>query len=113
MGIAGKYNKGGIDWGIETKDFKYFSLNDLKVGQVVTVRGIFVNEKSKFGPSPAMIADDCYFNLPNYLADTVKEMRQDPELVEAIKAGKVGAKVLEYYSENYKVTARTVEWVDL
>lgn len=114
MSIASKYNKGGIEWGIETKGFKFKKLAEFNVGQVILVRGIFINHKSKFGDSPAIITDDCKVNLPHHMAETVREMLKDSEFIEAVKAGKVGAKVEEYAPKNRPdMTAYSVEWVDL
>lgn len=114
MSIAAKYNKGGIDWGIETKDFKFKKLSAFNVAQVIPVRGLFINTKSKFGDSPALITDDCIVSLPNHMAGTVKDMLHDAELVAAVKAGKVGAKVETYAPKNRPdATAYSVEWVDL
>lgn len=114
MSIAAKYNKGGIDWGIDTKGFVFKKLSAFNVAQVIPVWGLFINTKSKFGASPALITDDCIVSLPNYMAETVKDMLHDAELVDAIKAGKVGAKVEEYTPKNNpELTARSVEWVDL
>lgn len=114
MSIAAKYNKGGIDWGIDTKDFKFKKLADFNVGQVIPVRGMFINTKSQFGDSPAIITDDCNVNLPHHMVETIKEMLSDSELVAAVKAGKVGAKVETYAPKTCpELTAYSVEWVDL
>lgn len=114
MSIAAKYNKGGIDWGINTKEFEFKKLSTFNVGQVIPVRGIFINHKSQFGDSPAIITDNCNVNLPHHMADTIKEMLRDQELIDAIKACKVGAKVEQYTPKNRPdMTAYSVEWCDL
>ena len=114
MSIAAKYNKGGIDWGIETKDFKFKKLSEFNIGQIIPVRGMFINSKSKFGDSPAIITDDCNVNLPHYMAEVIKEMLRDSELITAIKAGKVGARVMEYTPKSRPdMAAYSVEWVDV
>lgn len=113
MSIASKYNKGGINWGIETDGFQYHSLSELGEGAMIQVKGIFINHKGKFGPSPVIIAEDCYFNLPGYMTDTVKDMLQDQELIAAIKVGKVAAEVRKFTDSRYNKESWAVDWKDV
>lgn len=113
MSIAAKYNKGGINWNINTDGFEYHSLKDAGEGAEITVTGLFINNNSKFGPAPVLITYQCFYNLPGYMADTVKSMLQDPELIEAIQAGKVAAVVRSFVDPKYNRRSWTVDWKDL
>ena len=113
MGIASKYNKGGIDWAIDTTGFEYHSLSELSADTEIVVHGLFINSKGKFGPSPVLIASDRYFNLPSYMTDTVRDMLQDQELIQAIKDKKVGAIVRAFTVKNFGKESWTVDWSDI
>ena len=113
MSIASKYNNGGVNWGIDTSEFEYHSLSELGEEAEFLVRGLFINTKGKFGPAPVIISNDSYFNLPGYETDKVKEMLQDPELIDAIRAGKVAAVVRSFTDSKYNKESWTVEWKDL
>ena len=119
MGIT-KYNKGGIDWGIETKDFEFHSLEELdknmKKAKVDHVRlyGLFINPKSQYGASPVAIIEDGYINLPNHMAEQVQAILQDADVIEDIKAGKCGIKPRTYEDEKHgKGTLYTAEFCDI
>lgn len=115
MGLMGRFNKGGIDWGVKTDDMEYIKLSEFPVGdEVIKVRGVFINGKGNFGDHPVAIGENGLIDLPPHLTDVVKEMITDPEVVEAIKAGKVGFKVRSYDADKFgKKDCRSVEWVDI
>lgn len=119
MSIA-NHNKGGITWNVDTKDFEYHSLKELQEqlaahkADYAVLYGVFINKKSKFGDAPVAIIEDCYINLPDHLADVVKEILADPDSIDQIKAGKAGIKVRTYEDETYgRGTCYTAEFIDL
>ena len=116
MSFASKHNKGAIDWGIDTKDFEYYSLADLRdmAGDDNHLCcGLFINSKnnSEYGPSVVLIMEDKFVNLPSHMLDEVKEILSDPEDVEAIKNGKVGFDIREY--ESHKKKCLSISWIDI
>ena len=115
MGLMNRFNKGGVDWGVNTDGMKYIKLSEFPVSdEVIKVRGVFINAKGNFGAHPVAIGENGLIDLPYHLTDAVKEMVDSPEVVEAIKAGKVGFKVRSYKAEKYnKEDCRSVEWVDI
>lgn len=114
MGLMGKFNKGGIDWGIDTKDMKYITLKEFDIDSVFTVKGLFINKKGNFDPHPVAITENGLVDLPSHQHDIVLQILEDPEAVEAIKTGKVGCKVRSYDADKFGMKdCRSVEWVDL
>jgi hypothetical protein len=114
MGLMNRFNKGTIDWGIDTKDMKYIKLSEFKEGDIVPVKGLFINNKGKFEPHPVAISENGLIDLPMHQTDTVNEILASPEVVEAIKQGKVAFKVRIYNAVKYSnKECYSVEWVDM
>ena len=113
MGIASKYNKSGIDWNINTEGFEFHKLSEIEEGTEIIVKGLYINRRGKYDPSPVLIASDRFFNLPSYMTETVEEMLKDDELVNAIKTGKVGAIVRKFIDGKFGKESYTVDWSDI
>lgn len=114
MGLMNKFNKGGIDWGIETKDLPYRELKEYNVGDTIVIKGLFINRKGNFDDHPVAIIDGALLDLPSHLHDAATEILADSEVVEAIKDGKVGVKVRSYDADKFgKKDLRSVEWIDI
>lgn len=120
MSFAAKHNKGGIQWGVDTKDFEYFGLKDLLErdgeGTEYILRGLFINknksekELKEYGPSVVAILDDCLVNLPGHLADEVEGILKDEEDINSIKSGLVHFTIRSY--ESHGKTCYSPNWVD-
>ena len=118
MSLADKYNHTAPTFTHQLPDNTPFkSLKELYNGEKgenkYIVRGLYINKKGKYGDAPVAISEDFSINLPSHLCDTVTEMLQDKELVEAINAGKFGLEVYSYVPKGYKKTCYSVKWVDL
>lgn len=116
MGFAAKYNKGGIDWEIDTEGFEFIQRGAAykeKSDAVHTVRGLYINTKGNYGDHPVAICDGYFIDLPENILDDVKEILKSEEDIQTIKEGKVGFKIEEYYSEKFKKTCYGIRWVDL
>lgn len=118
MGFAEKYNHNTPTFIHELPDdAPFMSLKDLYNGEngdnTYFVYGLYINKKGKFGDAPVAISEDFSINLPSHLCDTVTEMLDDKELIEAINAGEFGLEVYEYTPKDYKKTCYSVRWVDL
>lgn len=120
MSFAAKHNKGGIQWGVDTKDFEYFGLKDLLErdgeGTEYILKGLFINrnksekELKEYGPSVVAILDDCLVNLPGHLLEEVEGILKDEEDIESIKAGLVHFTIRTY--ESHGKTCYSPNWVD-
>ena len=51
-------------------------------------------------------------DLPAHLTEDVKNILQDAEVIEGIKAGKVGIQIEEYEQKKYKKTCYGIRWVE-
>ena len=120
MSFASKHKKGGIQWGIDTKDFEYFKLQDLyeKDGEntAYNLLGVFINknktekELKEYGASVVGILADKLINLPSHMEDEVKEIMNDEEDVADIKAGKVWFRIRSY--ESHGKTCYSPDWLE-
>lgn len=117
MGIMSKYNKGGVTFEVDIKDFKFVTLEDLfKRGpSVYPVDGIYINKKGAFNDHPVIISatNKMLVDLPAHQTETVIEILSDDEAVSAIKAGKVGFSVRSYEQKKYKKTCYDINWEDI
>lgn len=113
-GLMSRFNHNNI-FDVDSKDFKWVDLETLfntDPDKQYTVLGLFV-KGSKFGKEPDAIIDGFKVNLPRHLLDTVNDMLDDNQVIEAIKAGKVGFKIYSYHSSTYNKDAYSVTWLDL
>lgn len=118
MSLADKYNHTTPTFTYQLPDNAPFkSLKELYNGEKgenkYIVRGLYINKKGKYDDAPVAISEDFSINLPSHLCNTVTEMLQDKELVEAINAGKIGLEVYSYVPKGYNYTCYSVKWVDL
>lgn len=115
MSFANKFNK-GVNFNIDTKDFKYVKLADLYkengTDVITPINGMFV-VKGKIETAPVFIDEQGkrLINIPAHLTATVREILADPEAVQAVKDGKVGFTIRTY--ESHAKECYTVNFVDL
>ena len=119
MSFANRYNKGSA-FAVDTTGFEYKNLSELAQGEVVKVCGLFVNAKRtrrKKWDSPVAIGESCYWNLPPYMTDQVRDILADAEAVADIQSGKVGFIRRDYTYKDADtgedVNGIGIEWVDL
>lgn len=113
-GLMSRFNHQNT-FDIDTKDFKWVKLETLyntDPDKTYQLLGLFV-KGSKYGKEPDAIIDGFKVNLPRHLLDTVNDMLDDDQVIEAIKAGKVGFKIYSYHSNSYDKDAYSVTWLDL
>lgn len=120
MGIISKYNKGNVFGGIDTSKMEFKTLAELYrtngSEKIYKVKGLFISTKSKFGPSPVAITEDCLVNLPKYMVDEVDDILKDFEVIDAIKHDKVGFIIRPYtnsYSRQSGKTFYSITWLDI
>lgn len=106
--FASTFNK--ASFGIDTTNFPFVKLayiyNDSKDGGgdvVHPINGMYIH-KSQLGVSPVIIdaENKRLVNLPQFTADTVRDILGNRDAVDAIKANKVGYTIYEYESHARK-----------
>lgn len=115
MSVLNKYNK-GFKFNFQiTEGHEYISLRELvsqgKIDEVQTVRGLYINKKSRYGDAPVAVTATQLINLPSHLLDTAISMMNDSDVVELANAGKLGFKIYEYSGKNG--IGYSVNWVEL
>lgn len=119
MGIMSKYNKGGVTFDIDIKDFRFVPLSELynrDGGKTIFgIDGLYINKKSDFGDHPVAIVgcEEILVDLPSHMTEDVKAILSDPEALKAIKSGHVGFVVQEYEQKRYKKTCYGIRWEDI
>ena len=106
---------------IETENFEYVSLEELygnlqsteNPDEPLIIRGVYINNKGLFEPTPVIALDDCYVNLPAHLTDVCQEIINNPVAVVAINQGKCGFTIEPYIQKRYNRTCYSIEFVDL
>lgn len=121
MSFAKRHKKGLIDWGIETKDFEYFKLEDLYemngADETYTLKGLFINRNKpekqlkEYGPSPVGILEDKLINLPNHMLEEVEEILKTTEDIDDILAGNAVFKIRQY--ESHGKTCYGLDWQEV
>ena len=115
MSYATKFNKGRKFTFEMSDEVNYFSLDvlfDKNPEQIYDVKAFYINTKSKFGNAPCVAIDkDTIVNLPNHLLETVEEMINDEECVNAINNDEVKFKIYSYKDKTFNKTCYSVEWL--
>ena len=115
MSYATKFNRGNKFTFKPVDDAQYVSLEDLynkNPEQIHDVKALYINTKSKFGDAPCVAIDPVIIvNLPKHLLETVKEMIDDNECVDAINNNEVKFKIYSYKDKNFNKTCYGVEWL--
>lgn len=109
--FAERYNKGGNYTKSAPKGAKYYKLTQLQEKRVYPVDAIYINTKGRYGDEGVILSMGVLVNLPQHLTATVKEMRSDSELTDAINKGEFGFKVYKYEGANG--SGYSVNWVDI
>lgn len=65
----------------------------------VVFNALLLSNKGKYGTSALVVMDNYTAWLPNHMVNAVKEILNDEEIVEDIKAGKCAISVREYTKE--------------
>lgn len=108
-----KFNTNIINWGIETDGFPFKKLNELEEGKVYVLRGCFTTPDNGYGMGAVLIIDDALINVPQRYVELVQEIRNDPEVIDQIKAGKAGFRYSVFQSAKYKNKGYGIDLLDL
>lgn len=101
--------------------FTYNSDNNVFVGvteflkdhdKLITyqVKGMFTYN-GKYGETPVIVLDGYNLRVPKYMVEKIKEIRSNPDMVDAINEGRCGLKFRDYPDKADKNIIRTA--VDL
>lgn len=115
MSIASKYNKQSLFNARPKGTEEYFSLEELfnQNRKEHTVLAMYINTKGKFGTTATILSGDCFINLPQHLVETITNMINDSEVIEAVNNGNLGIVIYEYFSNKYNKKCYSINWVDL
>jgi len=109
-------NYATIDWDYDTKEFGYHSMEELfesnGAEKIYRIHGCYINTKGKYGAQSVFIADQFFINGPKSMVAKVEKIRQDDEMIELIKKGKVGVKINSYMSKS-GTTCYDLKFVDI
>lgn len=112
-------NKGEKKFNFELpKDAEYKKLQDMSTGRIMQVMGLFISKSKnpKFSDHPVAVISEnnehggFFLDLPSHTLDTVKDMINNPEAVDAINAGGCGIQITEY--ENDLGKFKGIQWVN-
>lgn len=114
MSIANKYNRGSV-FTARPQGEEYYSLEELfkQNRREHVVLAMYINTKGMYGPTPTVLTGDCFINLPTHLTETVKEMIQDKEVIDAVNNGNLGIEIYQYFSNKHHKNCYSINWVDL
>lgn len=112
MGIS-KFNRKGIDWKVDTKDWGIKKLRELEKGKVYPLKGFFTTPNKGFGEGAILISDGYLVGIPGRYKDLITEMCEDPETVADVMNGKCGFRYDTFMSEQFHREGFTVEFVEL
>lgn len=116
MSYATKFNKSGNKFTFKQGgDVNYLSLDDLynrSENKIYPVKALYINKKSMFGDSPCVVInEDTTVNLPKHLLDTVIDMINDEECVNAINNNEVKFEIYSYKDSTFNKTCYSVSWL--
>ena len=115
MGIANKYNRQGNRFTAELpEDLPFLKLSELgETNTPLIILSMWINTKGKYGEHPVVATPSGLVDFPNSMAETVKEMIKDDEVIDAVNNRKLGFTVRKYHTNKYNRDAYTADFVDL
>lgn len=108
-----KFNRNVINWEINTESFPYIKLKDLEEGKDYPLRGCFTSPDNGYGEGAVLITDSAMINIPQRYVSLVNEIREDPEAVEQIKAGKAAFHYVSFQPKDHKNKGYRIVLVDV
>ena len=80
--------------------------------KIYPVKALYINKKSVYGDAPCIVINEgTTVNLPKHLLETVIEMINDEECVNAINNCEVKFLVYRYYEPTYKKNCYSIDWL--
>lgn len=113
MKITNLNYKGGIDWGINTKNMDFTKCGEMPQGTPLKLYGVFITSDNGYGRGAVAILDDTLMNMPQRYVKVVESILDDDEMVQEIKDGKVAIEISEFVSKKYKKVGYDVMFVEV
>lgn len=114
--FAEKYFTGN-PFDCDTEGYEFCTLGDLfesnGADAVYRIKGLWINEKSKYGDHPVAICEGFFADFPKHMTEQAIAILHDKEAIQQIKAGEVGFKIHTYKDAKYGKTCYSPDWVDL
>lgn len=99
-------SKKQVSWGVDTKDAPYIKASELEEGEVYNLLGAFITPDNGYGLGGVLITEVSgevtLVNTPASAVEIIKEILDDVEIQESIKAGNEGFKVRSYMNTKLK-----------
>ena len=99
---------------VDTSEFDYIGLDEAAEkygeGNQILVKGVYINEKSQFGPAPLVATEEEYINLPQHQLDKVREMLANGEAIKAINRDELAIVIESYYQRRFGKTCYKAVW---
>ena len=111
MSFASKHNH-EPKFNIDTKDWPYVNLSDLKMDHIYKLDGFYINYKSQFDPAPVFMTEKMLVNMPTHLTKECQLIMENDVEIAEIKDGKVGFELRSYKDKKGK-DRLTISWVDI
>ena len=113
--IANRYNKGARFNFEIPESFEFTTLKELykKNGKDTAyfIMAYFFNSKGRFGTQTVLSTTEDLVNAPHHLTEMFEQMRNDPEVIDAINNAKLGFTIYEY--QNSYGTHYSLELIDM
>lgn len=113
MKITNLNYKGGIDWGIDTKNMKFRKCEEMPQETPLKLNGLFITPDNGYGRGAVAILDDTLLNMPQRYVDVVDTILSDDEMMDEIKSGKVAIEISSFISKKYKKTGYDITFVEV
>ena len=111
-----RFNIKGKKFNADGKDNPFMKLSEFVqefgTDDIVTVLGMYIHNKTKFGEKGIIITPNCNIDCPEHMIDMIKEVIASDEMVAAVNAGKCGLKI-KSYEDKKGVTRWSGNFVDI
>ena len=64
--------KGGIDWGVDTKNMEFVKCAEMPQGTTLKLHGVFITPDNGYGRGAVAILDDTLMNMPQRYVEVVE-----------------------------------------
>lgn len=113
MKITDLNYKGGIDWGIDTKEMDFKKCEEMPQQTPLNLHGFFTTPDTGYGRGAVAILDDTLLNMPQRYVEVVDTILSDDEMIEEIKSGKVAIEISSFISKKYKKIGYDVTFMEV
>lgn len=91
----------GRKFDFDSSSLPFVKLAELPIGKNYIVKAVFINNKSKFGPSGVVVTEDSCVNVPKYLISDIELILSNDEYIKGINEGKCVFRRIDDYTDKY------------